>query len=455
MKPWNVVFALEQTSKKNEKLDLLKSLEDGNDFWEGAQLALDPLTVFHVKKFPQPETHGPGVKFETFKKLAEALANRKITGNLALDTIKQFAESCTEEQWDYWYKRILSKDLRCGTAINTINAAAPTQWRIKTFGCQLSLNINTQQVHKLPTDCFIEAKYDGVRAIWIIPHTGDIRCYSRNGKEYHNFSTIADALEDIRNYPNFPQEGIMLDTEVVSADFQALSKQLRRKNDVCFDGLALAFDILPLNEYWDQTTTAPLSFRRAVLEEFVAFLKSRNPDLPLDLSYCEKGINAQTDDESIMGLFEAQLAAGFEGIMIKDSTLPYNFKKDKTWLKMKPTETYDLPIVGWLPGEAGKKFENTVGSIVCEGYAAPNITDAQAAKIKQGKMDAPEPVFIHGNVSGGISDELRDQIRDTPELIDGAYAEIMADSLTKGEGHDHYSFRFARLVRIRHDKTEN
>lgn len=452
MRPWEIISALRETTKKTEKVEILSTVDEDNEFWIGANLALDPLMVFHIKKMPTPDHYGDGVKWYGFNQLATALSERTITGNIARDTVKAFAEKCTEEQWENWYKLILIKDLKCGVAISTINAAASEQNQIKTFNCQLSININTQRTDKLPTDCFMEAKYDGWRVIWIIPKEGEIRSFTRNGKELFNFGRIANDLYSLQEYPGFPDCGIMLDTEVISESFSKLAQQALRKSSSAFDGTGLAFDTLPLDEFWSRKTDTPLTKRRDVLEQFINFLRHHNPNALVDLSYAEKGINAQTDMDQIMEFFSQQVEAGFEGIMIKDSTLPYNFKKDKTWLKMKPTDTYDVKVVGYKMGKKGSKYEGLLGALLVEGMSSRNLSDDEIELIKIGKMDPPEPVFISSSVGGGLSDKFRKEALDHLDEIIGSIAEVESDSLTKAKDSDHYAFRFSRLKRFRDDK---
>lgn len=432
IKPWEVISLLEETPKRLEKANILSSVEPESEFWLGAFYALDPFTTFGIKALPTPKEYGTGVRWHTFDKLAKALCERQLTGNLAKDTIEAFASSCTEDQWLNWYKRIIKKDLKCGCDISTINKAAPEEYKIKTFDCQLATDINKVKTEHIPTEAFIESKYDGTRTIWIIDNKEPTRCFSRNGKEFLNFGMISRSLECLRDFPGFPDSGIMVDGEVISDDFQTLMKQARRKTNAAFKGTAMVFDMLPLDEFWEQSSDMPLKARRAVLEDMVAFLKDDNTDHPIELSDCIKGVNAVDQMDLVMEKFDRDLESGFEGIMIKDANSTYNFKRDRTWLKMKPTETYDLSVTGIAPGEIGSKYEDTLGALICEGSV-----DNKLVKV---------------NVGSGLSDELRNEIWNTPNETIGSIVEIKADCLTKSPSHDHWSLRFPRFIRYRDDK---
>ena len=75
---------------------------------------------------------------------------------------------------------------------------------------------------KIAGECFIEYKYDGVRVIAIVQN-GSATLYSRNGKLLSNFPHIEAALSK----PEF--NGCVFDGEVMSENFQALMKQVHRK----------------------------------------------------------------------------------------------------------------------------------------------------------------------------------------------------------------------------------
>jgi DNA ligase 1 len=432
MRPWEIIAQLEQTSARNDKLDILKSIPEGDEFWLGAQYAYDPFINFFIKKLPNPEYYSTGVKWVTFEKLLLALSNREITGNVAKETVLALAGSCTEEQWLYWYKRILSKDFSAGTAVSTLNNAAPSDHQIKTFDCQLATDAKKVKTDAMPEDAFIEAKYDGTRALWFIKPGDDTRCFSRNGKEFHNFQNIASSLDHIKSFPNFPEDGIVIDSEVISENFQALMKQARRKTDVSFHGTALVFDVMDANEFWSRNVSLPLKDRRAILEDIVAYHKSVDPEAPVELSYAEKGVNAKTCQDQIMEMFEEQLQAGFEGIMIKDANSTYNFKRDKSWLKIKPTDTFDLRVVGLEEGKPGSKYEGLLGALVVEGFV--------------------DDKFIRCNVGSGLTDDIRREWWDDPNLIMDHIVEIEADSITKAENGEHFSLRFPRFKCVREDK---
>ena len=108
----------EDNSRLAKEAVILEAMEEGLDeFFEGVRMALDPLITFGVKQVPERSDvlTGQGLAWETFVELAMNLAGRKLTGHAARDAIELAMSVATTEQWNMFYRRILIKDLRCGT----------------------------------------------------------------------------------------------------------------------------------------------------------------------------------------------------------------------------------------------------------------------------------------------------------------------------------------------------
>src|SRR6056300_530598 len=246
--PQDIIAQLEADNSKLAKQAILKTaLDEGiPEFFDGCRMALDPMVTFGVKQVPERSDvlTGQGLSWSVFVELAEKLQNRELTGHAARDAIELAMSVATTEQWNGWYRRILIKDLRCGVSEKTVNKVAPGT--VPVFTCPLahdSANHEKKMVGKKQ----IEIKLDGVRVITII--RGDkVEMFSRNGKQFHNFGHIIEEIETVLKDHPVPYP-LVLDGEVMSANFQDLMKQVHRKDNVAANDAVLhLFDTIPLED---------------------------------------------------------------------------------------------------------------------------------------------------------------------------------------------------------------
>ena len=174
MNPWNIIQELEANSSTLAKQEIIKA-NISTEFVDGATMCLDPLVTFGVKQVPFSEQDGKGIDLAEFRDLAQKLIDRKLTGHAARDAIQAYCDKATNQQWNDWYRRILIKDLRCGTGAKLINKVQKDT--IPVFGCMLAHD-GAKHPKKIAGVCYIEYKYDGVRVIAIVTN-GDATLYSR------------------------------------------------------------------------------------------------------------------------------------------------------------------------------------------------------------------------------------------------------------------------------------
>lgn len=287
----------------------------------------------------------------------------------------------------------------------------------------------------------VEWKYDGAR-VQIHKNGNDITIYSRKLEDVT--SSLPDLVKSIRT--NVLTDSVILDGEAVAIGkdnrpkpFQEILKRFRRKYDVSTTAIEIPlclnlFDILYLNG--DSLIDIPLIRRREKLEEV-----------------CDKSIVAKqviTDDTAVIeNIYNEALAAGHEGVMLKNPGSSYSpGKRGKNWLKLKPVmETLDLVVIGGEWGEGRRtKF---IGSylLACRdpdterflpiGRVATGITDE--------KLEDLTKLFKDLIISeDGIHVDIEPKI-----VFEVAFEEIQK-SPNYGSG---YALRFPRLVNVRSDKS--
>jgi DNA ligase 1 len=391
--------------------------------------AYNPYYVFGVKKVPETEglTDRPN-PWPKFWAMLEGLRTRSITGHAARDAIEQMSLRFDSTEWNNLARRVLIKDLRCGISEKTLNKILEnTEWRIPVFTCQLATD-SEKHTAKMTGLKRIEQKLDGVRVLAVMTKAS-INLYSRNGKPFENFPHIVEALDSIKNkfaktFQSWPH-GFILDGEIIGESFQALMKQAQRKSDVQTEGMIYSiFDFIPLSDFERGFSNAQQYKRLDLLEKYRAVFDSTDCVRLMD------GITVDLDTaegHDVMRRYaDDAVAAGFEGIMIKDLGAPYECRRSTFWMKWKPIITVDLNIIGFEEGTG--RNAGRLGAIICEGD------------------DNGRRICV--NVGSGLSDADRDEYWSARDQLLGDVVEVEADAVTQNQDGT-YSLRFPRFVRFR------
>ena len=426
------IWSLEShPSRLNKEAIILAIAEEGcKEFFEGCRLALDPMITFGLKQIPEKQDEdGPGLPWDSFTLALTGFTTRNVTGNTARDMIQAMMKSATKAEWNGWYRRILIKDLRCGTSEKTINKVVEkkyAQYAIPIFGCQLAHDSANHET-KVAGKKLIEVKLDGVRVITIVRSDGRVDMFSRNGKELANFPHIAEQISNvIKQKGSSKSMDVVLDGEIMSSSFQDLMKQVHRKDNVeAGDAVLNLFDVIPLEDFEkgfynkDQTTRSSM----------VKFWVEQNQHLIPSVTYVANEL-VDLDTEEGQARFKEinarAIEGGYEGIMIKDPEAGYECKRSVAWLKLKPFIEVSLTVVDTEEG-TGKNV-GKLGALVCEGD-------------DDGKR-------INVNVGSGFTDAERDIFWNSRSSVLGHIAEVRADAITQNQDGT-YSLRFPRFKTFR------
>ena len=424
--PQDIISKLEADNSRLGKEAILKSAyEEGlPEFFEGLTMALDPLVTFGVKQVPTKDEviSAQGCEWKIFKELANKLIARELTGHAARDAINLVMSSATAEQWNGWYRRILIKDLRCGVSEKTVNKVAPGT--VPVFTCPLAHD-SANHEKKMVGSKQIEIKLDGVRVITII--RGDkVEMFSRNGKQFHNFGHIISEIEKVLKQKPAPYD-LVLDGEVMSANFQDLMKQVHRKDGKQSDDAVLhLFDMCPLADFkkgiWDVAQERRSQLVKHWVEENESVLKHVQA-----LDWEDVDLSTNAGQERFVELNKAAVDGGYEGVMIKDTNAPYECKRTHSWLKAKPFIEITLKVVDVEEGTG--RNEGRLGAVIVEGE-----DDGYNYRL---------------NCGSGFTDAQRDEYWAQRASLLGQLIEIRADARTKSQDSETYSLRFPRFKTFR------
>ena len=417
----SVIRSLEDHPSRLNKEAIIEAQLDNKELFEGFNLALSPYITFGVKKVP---THGgpdgQGLPWIAFKELCELLSTRQLTGDDARSAIELALSASTKSQWNDWYRRILIKDLRCGVSEKTINKIKKNA--VPVFECMLAHD-GANHEKKVTGKKLLEPKLDGVRVLTIIDaEARTVTQYSRNGKILENFSHITDGL--LEHIDDF-ERSFVLDGEIISTSFQALMKQVHRKDNVkADDAVLMLFDILPLSEFKKGKSVLGQRRRSKYLQNFKAtFDKIGNIGI---IPQTEVNLDEYVGELLFKDFNKEAIDNGYEGIMIKDPETMYECKRSTSWLKQKPFIEVSLQVKSLEEG-TGRNI-GRLGAFICEG------------------MDDGKSISV--NVGSGFSDNDRSDFWSSADNVVGQVVEVRADAITQNQDGT-YSLRFPRFLRFR------
>ena len=419
-KPWEVIAELESDNSRLVKEAIIRrESEAGNlELFRGFRAAYDAMVTFGVKKVEEKKGDGKGISPDAFWKVADELRSRTITGNAAITAVNFLRMNAKEQEWNQWYRRILIKDMRCGTSDSTINKHAAEHFHVPVFECQLAFD-GAKHESKVSGQKLIEVKLDGVRVITIVYPSGQVDQYSRNGKELVNFEHVK---KQIAKHAIFFKVPMVLDGEIMSANFQDLMRQVHRKSNVkANDAVLNLFDILPLSEFQEGIGTVSQQNRSAQLRAWYTPLADHMPNVSI-LGQELVDLNTNQGRDRFKEINATAIAGGYEGIMIKDLDAVYECKRNVAWLKQKPFIEVSLEVTDVEEG-TGKNV-GRLGAFVCSG-------------VDDGKL-------ITVNVGSGFSDDNRIEFYRDRNLVVGKIVEVRADAVTQNQDGS-YSLRFPRF----------
>jgi len=193
-----------------------------------------------------------------------------------------------------------------------------------------------------------EEKYDGYR-ILAYKDAGGVLLLSRNGKDRTaTFAAVAEAVEALRD------PAILLDGEVVAFDRAGVSRfQLLQRG-----GAAQAFAVFDcLYRGGRDLRGEPLSARRKELEAAVGRGSAR---LFPSRRLTGGGLSA----------YRTAKRKGFEGIVAKDASAPYEPGRSRKWLKVKVHQEEELVIGGFTPPQGARRH---LGALLLGAYRGTEL----------------------------------------------------------------------------------
>jgi DNA ligase 1 len=396
------------TNKKKEKIEKFVKLKTPTSklFESVVFYALNPNLRFNIKNIEFSPCVG---KFDETSVLVSL--NRLAAQRGATDKDKQdLADicSCIGVECVEVVNRILKKDLRCGAGTKLFKEFI----KVPEFSVQLAdkdLDKFFKKVKNIDDVCW-SYKLDGVRTIAIITEEEkgkvNVQYVSRKGLplDFHIFDEDMKKIYDHYAYLT-GSNTLMLDGEATTTEetFKSVMTELKRLKDA--DKSKFRFNV------FDIITDGKFESRYRLVEEITLDTSMVKP-----LQHFWGDITCQEDAHNLL---DAAVEQGYEGLVIKDGSAPYERKRTWYWTKLKKGDSADLKIVGFSPGE--KKYKGMLGALIVD-FNGVNV-----------------------NVGTGLSDEQRKHYKKywkIGDTIEVSYQEVTDDG----------SLRHPVYVRKREDK---
>lgn len=459
MKPSDWIIKLESTSSRLEKEAFLREAFESNSYqelFEGFRMAYDRHQIFNIKQVPEIEEEGntnftPTFDWAKFLILAENLKSRSITGNAAREAVEEAAMAADAQEWNFFYRRILIKDMRCGVSEKTFNkvldqlnsskkSKKEQVKKVEKFEIMLATGVKEGGHKDITGIWYVDTKMDGARLVFKLDHQNQtVTGYTRSGKVNSNFSAINQALKKLLDH--LPG-GIVLDGEIMASDnrFSTLSTQMNRKEQIRTDDFYFAvFDIVPLEAFEAQNCSFTQTQRHQALLELDSLIREHCGNRVKVLPKKLLNLNSPEGHEQLEEQFAMAIDEGFEGIMLKSPTGLYEHKRSKNWLKLKPYVDVTLTIKSI--GEGTGKNEGKLGFVTAVG----EDFDPKDGKIKS----------IESDIGGGWSDELREEIFQNPLKYIGRLIEVRAMEFTQDRNAEEvWALRHPRFLGFRDLEAE-
>lgn len=398
----NTIESLEAIEKAQDGNDRLVSLKkhSSDELKTYLRFALSPQITLGIKKFKDLHSNDSCLGDQWFGELIALLGglqDRKITGNKSKEAVECFLARCSELE-SKWSQRVIKQDLKLNIGVKEVNKALGPG-TIFQFSVPLAEDFNKIDSSKIIGLWVAQPKLDGARCVAYLPaNNGEVKLFSRTGKEYRNFKSIKQSLQNLNSIRD-PDISIVLDGEVVSyvdgkIDFQSIQSTLFRKDGVEYGQLNfVVFDGCSQQE-WESPSHTYLSrhiFVSNLIEKHCGGIKN--------IKMIESEVTTDISRDNVMRICDEFVSKGFEGCILRNTEAKVALKRTKNLIKVKRFCDEEAEIIGFVQGQG--KYESTLGALKCRSKSGvefeigSGFTDDQRRDIWATIAATHHPVVVY------------------------------------------------------------
>ena len=353
-------------SGTNEKMNILSKYKENKLLVKVLYLANSKRVKFYIKQIPEYTSPNwlqgvnPNDLLEGALRDLSKLSDRELTGNLAINHLKNILETIDEDS-AYIIERIIEKDCKIGMGTRNINKVIPNLIEKTGYmGCKpYSKDLITKLLSK--GSAYSQEKMDG-RFINIIIQGGEVNNESHQGEPtilenppfVSELSTVKDCVLNgeltMEGVPRYESNGIISSLITIATkksqgkDVTKDIAKLEKKHMSYETALELirvtAWDILTLEEYFTRKCNRPYDERLDELRETLSGFKTLSVVETREVSTIEE----------VMDHFVEVLKRNGEGTVVKSKDGVWADTKPSYQIKVKKEINLDLKIVGFNYG---------------------------------------------------------------------------------------------------------
>jgi len=418
---------VEQSNSSNSNTDKLNVLEEYSQY-DSVRKAL-VYTYDTYKQYGVTSTNckknsdliSPYHQFEDLFTLLDYLNDRIITGHDAIKAVNRYVSDNPMYADLIW--NIIDRNLKTRSTASMINKVIPGL--IPTFDVALAKTYDekTKKKIKWSDGWRVSRKLDGCRCICIIDENGEVKFFSRTGKEFLTLDNLKPEIKAL-GVKNMVIDGeICILDEYGNEDFQNIIKEIKRKDHTIESPFYWMFDFLTLEDFQNKTSSSTLDER---LTELFPLIKSQEYIGILDQFDC--------DDDAFAHMLEISKTNSWEGLMLRKNTT-YKGKRSDDILKVKTFYDEEYIVVD---------VENDIQRVIVDGAeVSENMLKNIIIEHKGNRVQ----------VGSGFNQEQRRYYFNNPDQIIGKQVTIQYFETTKNKRGEE-SLRFPVIKAIYDEKRD-
>lgn len=370
-----MIERIQSNSSRTAKEELLRQATNILGFQDVMQYLFNPYikTNIGAKKLEAAKHDHTLGKYTTYGDIINHFGTDASTGTAYDAHIAWTYINSVEPRHREIAKGLVTKDIKMGVTDKTLNKVYGQDFIPRT-GCMLADKYRDCK-NKVAGPFLATEKLDGARRILIIDANRNVKVYTRSGHLDEGLNFITDFAR-IHLPANRMYDGELLATGTFAdsiAQRQATNSIASRKGQK--HGLTLhIFDTVPLPQYLADNCNETALARKKTLETIFENVPTNETINMVPV------IGRVSTEAEVMALAISFFDRKLEGIMLNKANGLYRIKRSKDLLKVKATESLDLPIAGFQEGTG--KYTGTLGAVFVEykGYrvgVGSGFTDAE------------------------------------------------------------------------------